>query len=360
MGTPPALAAAVVATSSWTALWAVSGLETLLFTFALVAAVVAYQAERRTTAAGLMLLLALTRVEGIFFGLAFAIVLLRERGFCREVKRPLLVLFVPFVTILLLITAYYGHLLPNSYRDKSGLSLHDAVHAGTHYLIASVRAAFGLPRGDALVDPLVSLIPVVLSVIALALVWGLGWVMTALLSRWPVGVTSTRTLFMWCCIVAAVVALVIVGRGQKDNVVASISRYQPPGTPDLPQNPHYLAMARCLQEQARPGDLVGIEEAGLIPYGTPGLRYLDLFGLTDATIAAAPGVPPFDKHDNRYVLASRPRYLVIWGVPDGHGGFRWSHQQSLVRDRHFIAEYQPVHSAPKDNHYAFLVYKRRG
>lgn len=405
---PPALAAGAVATSSWTALWALAGLETPLFAFALVAAVVAYSGERRTLAALLMLLAALTRVEGIAFGAAFVVVLLRERGLSREVRRPLLLLSVPFLTVLLLRVAYYRHALPNSYTDKTGLPAWENLRAGCRYLVASLRRGFGLTAGGPTGDATVVLVLVLLAVTAVALlvallrvrdalsagrwltaisVWAIAtitvvgggdWMpaarflvpavplvalalgdgLTALLRPRPAGFGWPRRLLAGGCVLGAAATLVTTGKGQQDTVVAAIARYQPPGTPNLDRNPNYVSMMRWLTEHVPAGNLVGIEEAGLIPYGTPELRYLDLFGLTDETIARAPGTPPFDKHDNSYVIATRPDYLVIWGIPDRHGSFRWSHQLSLVRDRRFTARYRPVLSAPKDNRYTFIVYRR--
>jgi len=173
------LAGALLATSSWTALWALAGLETPLFAFALVAAVVAYQFDRRSAAAALMLLAALTRVEGVGFGLAFVVVLLRERGLSREVRRPLLILVPPFVAVLLARIGYYGHVLPNSYTDKTGLSMAANLRAGTLYLVGSVQRALRLPVSGGVQDRTVWLAVALLGIAALALLLALVSVQTA-------------------------------------------------------------------------------------------------------------------------------------------------------------------------------------
>ncbi len=176
---PRVLAGALLATSSWTALWALAGLETPLFAFALVAAVVAYQFDRRSAAAALMLLAALTRVEGVGFGLAFVVVLLRERGLSREVRRPLLILVPPFVAVLLARIGYYGHVLPNSYTDKTGLSMAANLRAGTLYLVGSVQRALRLPVSGGVQDRTVWLAVALLGIAALALLLALVSVQTA-------------------------------------------------------------------------------------------------------------------------------------------------------------------------------------
>lgn len=406
---PAALAAALVATSGWTALWALAGLETPLFAFALAAAVVAYSRERRTAAAALLLLAALTRLEGVVFGLAFVVVLLREQGLSRQAKRSLLIFLVPFTAVLLGRIAYYGHPLPNSYTDKTGLPLAAGLHAGTRYLTASLRTAWGAPVG---LQPLHQSVMPVLGLLvgtSLALLWGLarastargaarwlaaafvwlvvaitvggggdwmpaarflvpavplvalalGWALTALLDHRPLLLASVHGIAAATGVVVSAAVVLMLAQGQQANVRAAVARYQPSGSPAVYRNPRYVAMAAWLRENARPGDLVGIEEAGLIPYETPQLRYLDLFGLTDETIARGQGTPPFDKHDDTYVLALRPRYLVIWGVPDARGGFRWSHQLSLVEDRRFTSAYRPRLTTAKDPIYTFIVYERR-
>jgi len=407
---PPTVAAAAVATSSWSALWAVAGLETPLFAFALVASAVAYQAGRRTAAAAFMLLASLTRIEGIAFALAFAVVLLRERGFSRAVRRPLAVVFLPFLAVLAAGWLYYGHLLPNSYTDKTGLGLGASVRAGTRYLLGSLRGALPASGGGVVPNLTVSGIVALLAVVVLGLLgwllrvrtargaacwlvtaslcgitaitvfgggdWmpvarflvpavplaalGLGWALAGLLRRWPPCLTSAPSLLVTAGVLVTAVLLVVVGQGQRATADATIARYRLPGAPDVNRSPSYLAIASWLQGHAHSGDLIAIEEAGLIPFQTPQLRYLDLFGLTDETIARGAGRPPFDKHNDSYVLASKPHFMVIWGVPgDQYGSLSWTHQLTLVRDSRFSAEYRPVLVAPKDNHFTFVVYERR-
>jgi len=405
---PRVLAGALLATSSWTGLWALAGLETPLFAFALVAAVVAYQFDRRSAAAALMLLAALTRVEGVGFGLAFVVVLLRERGLSREVRRPLLILVLPFVAVLLARVGYYGHVLPNSYTDKTGLSMAANLRSGTLYLVGSVQRALRLPVSGGVQDRMVWLAVALLGIAALALllalvrvqtapggarwlgaasIWlivaitvggggdwmpaarflvpalplvalWLGWTMTWVLRPGRGRPAWVRTPAAAVSVLVGAAAVLLVAQGQQQNVASALARYQPSGTPNADRNPNYVSLARWLRGHTRWGDLVALEEAGLIPYETPELRYLDLFGLNDATIARAPGKPPFDKHDNSYVLAARPRYMVIWGVPDTGQGFRWSHQLSLVTDPRFAAAYRFVASAPKDVRYSFRIYER--
>lgn len=77
------------------------------------------------------------------------------------------------------------------------------------------------------------------------------------------------------------------------------------------------AAGRWLAAHARPGDVLAIRAAGIIPYYS-GLPTLDILGLTDVHIAhrKVPGMGSFErkigheKEDLPYVLARRPTYYV--------------------------------------------------
>jgi hypothetical protein len=92
---------------------------------------------------------------------------------------------------------------------------------------------------------------------------------------------------------------------------------------------------------------VAIEEAGLIPFYADRLRYLDLFGLTDAHLARAPGQPPFGKEDNAYVLGRRPEYVLLWITTDPRGAPAFAPHGSLLRSPGFLVRYRLLMTFPR-------------
>lgn len=71
------------------------------------------------------------------------------------------------------------------------------------------------------------------------------------------------------------------------------------------------ALAAFLAARSAPGDGVALMDIGIVGYRDPGLRILDLSGLTDRFIARSPG-PFLDKrYDLSYVLDQAPRWIVI-------------------------------------------------
>ena len=417
----------VVASSSWVALWAVSGLETPLYVTALVGAVAACASGRPRLAAGLLLLAALTRVEGILAGLALLALLARRPAELRRQLAVPIILLGGFGLTLLARLAYYGRLLPNSYTDKSGLPLRQAWDGGLDYLHGSLARIGGdtnamatvLPAGQGfsasvttcLLVGAVSLVaawwrargPLAVAVtlaagvaelsLVIALVSGGDWmpagrflVPVLVLGVIPLGYgagsaaralaapgrpAALRGAAVVACLVLAVPALAVWASGQQRDVANYLTRFDQPGqrAPGSSidaagalgslssRNPRYEALARWLDANAAPGALVAIEEAGLVPYLTPQLRYLDLFGLTDPVIARGTGRPPFDKHDDAYVLSVRPSLVVTWGQPLRRG-FVSSHQRTLLDDPGFRADYRQVLLAPKDALFSFAVYAR--
>jgi arabinofuranosyltransferase len=422
-----AVALLIVTSSSWVALWAVAGLETPLYVAALVAAVAASASGRPRLAAALLLLAALTRIEGILAGLAFLALLARRPSELRQNLAVPGILLGGFALSMLARLVYYGHLLPNSYVDKSGLPLGQAWHGGLSYLHGSLIRVGGstnwmatvLPAGEGFSDavkvcllvsaaglltawwrvrgPLAVAVTLAAAVaetsLVIALFSGGDWmpggrflvpvlVLGAIplgygagkAARWMAGagrLVALRAAAAAAALVLAVPALVIWTAGQHHDVANYLARFDQPAqraprTALDPsgvlgsfssRNPRYEALARWLDANAAPGSLVAIEEAGLVPYLTPQLRYLDLFGLTDPVIARGTGRPPFDKHDNTYVLDRRPSLVVTWGQPLGQG-FRSAHQRTLLADPRFRAHYRQVLLAPKDALFSFAVYAR--
>ncbi|HEY4688483.1 MAG TPA: hypothetical protein VIK33_04170, partial [Anaerolineae bacterium] len=124
------MACAWLAASGSFAMWAISGLESMLLAALLVLALILLDREERTghgIASGFVLaLVALARAEGaIFFAAAFAVrAIAHVRGqsarTIREDVKWALAFAVPFGAFLLWRVAYYGDWLPNTVYAKSG------------------------------------------------------------------------------------------------------------------------------------------------------------------------------------------------------------------------------------------------
>jgi hypothetical protein len=72
---------------------------------------------------------------------------------------------------------------------------------------------------------------------------------------------------------------------------------------------NYGKMARWLGANARPGAVVALSDIGIISYLNPEMNFIDVLGLTDAHIAAQPGLH-YLKTDLDYVLKHRPDYVL--------------------------------------------------
>src|SRR5262249_53581869 len=74
--------------------------------------------------------------------------------------------------------------------------------------------------------------------------------------------------------------------------------------------PDRVAVARQLAALVPAGSTLAIGECGFVPYYTPELRYLDVFGLMDPEIARLPG-PHLGKLTLREFLRRDPRYYLM-------------------------------------------------
>jgi hypothetical protein len=71
---------------------------------------------------------------------------------------------------------------------------------------------------------------------------------------------------------------------------------------------NYGPMAAWLARNARDGSLVALSDIGVISYHNPGLRFLDVLGLTDSHIASLPGIH-YLKTDLLFEWSSRKRTI---------------------------------------------------
>lgn len=106
-----------------------------------------------------------------------------------------------------------------------------------------------------------------------------------------------------------------------------------------------LDVGRFLREVAPPGALIAVNHAGAVPYYS-GLRTLDMTGLNDRHIAHEVGGGLHEKFDEDYVLRCRPDYIVLNSrVRPGTNGYwyvpgYWAGESALVAHPEFQANYR--------------------
>ncbi len=124
-GSLPIISFALLASSSPFAYWAVSGMETLFFAFLLLLAVLVFINETSSSpdfpwSAVILLLLGLTRPEGVLYTGIMLLWFIRLRTSSLFIKKWLVVFFFPYMLFVVLRLWYYGTLLPNTYTAKIG------------------------------------------------------------------------------------------------------------------------------------------------------------------------------------------------------------------------------------------------
>lgn len=393
----------------------VSGLETSVFAFLLVAAVLLAAAPPRPAVrAGLLatlLLLSLTRPEGPFV----ALVLLAVRGLesrlvggwaewaGEEAPDPVGVRAVPskdarveraarvdFGLFLVLFAGYFlwrwhyfGAPFPNTFYAKA--------RGGTHGLIDGAQYTLDFLRdgGGALFFAL-GLVPLALGVrrpvygLALAasavyvgfvLASGGDWMfhyrfyahlLPVLAAMLAAGLDmllaiprpgSLRALFVYGLVSAALVAtLMSVGNTElrvARIVLPALARHN-----YLSQN--YEELGLWFRDNTPPEATVAISDVGAVGYFSE-RRILDMFGLIDPHIARLAGRMHY-KADANYVLGRRPDYIVLVSLNDNGAGYSFQRipDWSMHAQPAFHAEYELVRTEPQYWQDEFvLVYRRR-
>jgi hypothetical protein len=117
-----------------------------------------------------------------------------------------------------------------------------------------------------------------------------------------------------------------------------------------PYNEDYYAIARKLGEIASPGATVLLGEAGVIPYLNDGLRFTDLYGLTDKHMAQDVPGKHFARIDNDYLLSRNFDYVVAVilrnkrpAKVDGKYDTGFIALDALLNDPRFAIDYRPVY-----------------
>ena len=369
------VAAMLLAASTFPAIWAVAGLETLLH--ALIVTVAVWVAGRECADGRvrltpmLFVLVAASRPEGALLAAAAAttqLVALRRQAFaviCSWTVRFAL----PTALLVAARYAYFGAVVPNTYGAKVFLGS-ETLAFGLEYLAGFLRdgggwiAALALAglilgvRGLPRARPAIACVAAVLvAQIGFVIIVG-GDAMLAYRFALPVypllvvlaAVAIASGVHRFGVVATLVVTLAVAGASmwqQQHGIERSNRRYwlvhdRPSWRYLFGENVEgtwlaaHAACARYIREHAAPGDVMVVTEAGLIPFQT-GLDTVDLLGLNDRWIARLwqssareereakrEGLPPSRQWS--YDIAQRaygqsPRWIVLDGDFDAGGKF---------------------------------------
>ncbi len=315
-GTRPAEAAAfaaglLVATHPTTAVYAMSGLETVAFAALVVGSVERALAGRAHAALWLASLAALTRPEGHVAGLvAAALLLLHARPGARATA-ALGTLRAGLAPAALLVAyhawrwAYFGSLVPNTYLVKSSGGALALAGAGELFEVLAVGPSGALVLGSLAAAALVRRA----SLVAVA---AFGWFWLAYLV-WVGGdsmVLGRLVLPAWGLLAApcAALAAAVFARLGRVSAPLSTTRVLAVGVPLALALPSAVELARLhpelstyheamwrtqrqlaldLQDRVPPGSVVAGQDMGLGPYSAPSLRFFDTVGLVSREVAQA-------------------------------------------------------------------------
>lgn len=320
--------------------WSASGSETSLFSAELVWLLVLFleDAARGRVPLRPALLgaaLAWTRPEGLGFA---ALVASAIAG--HALRRPrrladLALAAVPFGALLALFAtrwAIYGELLPNTYYAKSSHGMAQVLLDGADYLRHWVAAPGFALLAAALVGAFTgararptrtsSIVALSIALLIIAVVWWEGgdWMpgFRFLMPAYPLlaalagaGIARGVGQARFAGVAAPACALMVASPWVGLVYLAQQASFAGPGQPPALIPEDRLAVGRWLEAHAPPDSLIATGEAGVVPY-VSNHRYVDVFGLTDKTIARMPGKWVY-KTPTSYVLSQDPDYIVLYG-----------------------------------------------
>jgi hypothetical protein len=395
-------AAALLAASPAYAVNSTSGLATALFGFLLILGVyLSIRGEQRGAWCGAGIAftgLVLTRPEGVFLfaaawlGMAFAVG--RERRNAPEpgeapARRPFaayrrllvdaaIVAIACAAHLLFRVLAYDGEWLPNTYYAKAGgFWKIDA----WRYVIDGIVAPFLGPIGVGLaaLGGAVAVRWTKLSLVVFTTAlggaslpfitgsdWMLGWRLLApylpiaacaVAIGWASALALVLPRARLAAPIAVLVGALVLGWTQlplqekMQKVITLRARGYETG---------HRALAEWLRDEAaEPGDRVALMDIGIVGYLCIDQPILDLSGLTDRFIAKSGGSLLRKRYDPKYILAKKPRFVVLTLTADG-----WYYQppppgtkfqfwtrveRRLYRDEEFRARYLHRPAAPPDD-----------
>ena len=376
------------ASSAPVACWATGGLETPLFAFLVLAAVIRAFREENGNSKGwlsgiLFALAGMTRPEGFLFWGIFTLFRLYEtaRGAypwrSSDWQRTVgfFILAVPFVLGRWI---YYGDAAPNTFYVKTGRGIRGILGGGRYTL--EFLGTFG---GGALIGVgLLSLLDAAkrrwmayclglsgLFFVYVVFLGGADWMALfryfvpiiplllipigkgfALLGQWlkdnilpgsesfSTGMKNTTLLSIGVLIVALGLTVTYIARFR------DVKRYG--GFDDYKR---YLPVVEYLIKNSPEDALIAVQNAGTVPYFTC-RPTLDMSGLADRHIARTPAKGPLKRrYDPDYILSRKPNYIEIltgYNLEIEKPNNPDPGIQALLMHRDFIANYRPVPEFP--------------
>lgn len=360
------LPAVVVFTSLPLIIWSIGGLETVLFSLAITMGIWTFARSlddypRGAALAGLFFALSsLTRPDGFLF-LAVALLCGTAWGGSHGDGRwrRVLWLIVPFLALiiphLIFRYFYYGGLLPNTWYVKGTMNW-DKVARGVNYVYQfsiSLPLLIPLALAGAIVTAFKRAFDRVLGYLGVTIVVYLLYVaviggdhMPAFRFMAPLVPTLALFVFLtirkipalhvdrrslWATLGIAVLSCAqlalpheIVNRARITDGAAFIGRI----------------VGEYIEQNWPKGSLIALNTAGSTPYYAPDLRFIDMLGLNDTTIARRKDVsmvafyqwvPGHEKGDGKYVLSRNPDAIIAGGS-----------NGDVVKNLWFLTEYELV------------------
>lgn len=341
--------------------WAPAGLETALFAALITAA--SWSLVARSTWAWTLFAacLGVVRPEGPF--LACALVGLAARTQGRRSLRPgrLCLALGPALAWLIFRRAFYGDWLPNTYYAKATGSLIFRLETGLVYaiwaLVGLVVTAVAAHLAGLTNRKVIGVLLFLVLALAAVIVGGGDWMwharMLAPVLPSLVGLAAAaigrarsqrRPVLVLACV--SVLSMFFPRPALLANVLTG-KRLPPTAYQEGTMIPAALAAAEFVASKYPSDALVAVNHAGALPFALPNPA-LDMTGLTDRHIAHEVEGALHQKFDPAYVLARKPRIVVLNSRTRPGAGGAWYHvgywvgETALVAQPEFRTNYRPV------------------
>ncbi|MFJ1269457.1 protein LphB [Legionella lytica] len=342
-----------------------------------------------------LLLLALTRFEGIIWGVPVALFIFCQwKSKCIHMRLPssktgylwgsitLACLVLPYTIYLIWRVRYFGHWIPNSYQCKASLTGQGGVVDLDYVRVILPLIVCSLPYLLASKDcrHLLLWLP---SLLYGVMLWGADPVLAHMLRLFlapfalfsllaVLGVSEFLSYFnlakedsrLLACFVFILITLLLIPGNHLTSLHTLATNYQS-------RNQSRLLIARLLNEQAAKGDTILLGDCGVIPFNArPDLRFIDSQCLNNAELTQAPYHRNFALYASYLREQVKPNWVIISKpVLEARGDFLIS----LLQGSDFLTHYQFIarfESGPiaqdieghsqKTVDNVYLVYKRAG
>lgn len=365
-------------------IWSVSGFETMLFIFLLLASLylLLYQQPYASVLFPVLLfLIALCRPEGILFSLAL---LALNRSYSRTEVRSMIPAIV-FSTLLLMFLifrlAYFGSLLPNTYFAKIG---HDLIggYELRSYKNGFLYFIFFLRSNPQFVPALIFMLYAVLRLRKNKLLFAVSALLTCQIIF--IIFSGGDWMVQYRFAVPAIPLLSILSTGLIMNAGKITDNFRTA-----------LAVVLCIMSAAslkladksiiereiilwnnlkvlapgmnafiQPGSLAASGACGIMPYFLKEVRVLDMVGLTNKTIARE-GYRSgmwFERSLPEYVYSKEPDWLIMWKKKGADGEYRFGNAapvyEEMSKHRGFNG-YEPARDFDLFEDVKVELYKRK-